>query len=222
MKIGDVVTRFYGRGVYAFGTLIASALVGHIGRGARVHPSVRYWQPSGIHLGSRCEIRHGVSLDARSPVDTALFVGDCVRIKELVSIAAYGGSVRLCDHVLIGRCATVFGHGGVQIGPHSMIGPNVHIISTNHVCVLSGVPFQAQGFTREPVTIENNVWIGSQATVLPGTVIRSNVVVAAGSVVRDELHSGWIYAGSPARQVARLSEELPVQTAVFHRDWGLL
>ena len=50
-----------------------------------------------------------------------------------------------------------------------------------------------------PIRIGNNVFIGSNAIVMPGVVIEDNVVVAAGSVVTKSVPSGKIVGGNPAK-----------------------
>jgi acetyltransferase-like isoleucine patch superfamily enzyme len=56
-----------------------------------------------------------------------------------------------------------------------------------------------------PITIGRNVWIGSNATVLPGVTIGDNAVVAAASVVTKDIPDNAIVVGSPARVARRLS-----------------
>jgi acetyltransferase-like isoleucine patch superfamily enzyme len=51
------------------------------------------------------------------------------------------------------------------------------------------------------ITIGNNVFMGAQCTVLPGTIIEDNVVVASNSVVKGLLESGSVYGGSPAKKI---------------------
>jgi acetyltransferase-like isoleucine patch superfamily enzyme len=79
-----------------------------------------------------------------------------------------------------------------------MIGPGVLIWSTNHKYFGSGRPILRQGYTKAPVCIGDNVWIGGGAIVLPGTNIGCDVVVGAGSVVRGEIPPGVLVAGVPA------------------------
>ncbi len=57
-----------------------------------------------------------------------------------------------------------------------------------------------------PITLGDNVFVGMGATLLPGTVIGDDVVVAAGSVVRGTVEPDSIVAGNPAQVVGRLSE----------------
>ncbi|MBR1461783.1 MAG: acyltransferase [Prevotella sp.] len=49
-----------------------------------------------------------------------------------------------------------------------------------------------------PVVIEDNVWVGANATILPGVTIGSMSVVAAGAIVTKDVPSGVLVAGNPA------------------------
>ncbi|MBG6185630.1 tetrahydrodipicolinate N-succinyltransferase [Arthrobacter sp. CAN_A214] len=50
-----------------------------------------------------------------------------------------------------------------------------------------------------------NVWIGSNATLLPGVTIGDNFVVAAASVVTEDVPENSVVVGSPARVVHSLT-----------------
>lgn len=50
-----------------------------------------------------------------------------------------------------------------------------------------------------PVTIGENVWIGSGAIILPGITIGDHAIIGAGSVVTRDVASGVTVAGNPAR-----------------------
>ena len=58
----------------------------------------------------------------------------------------------------------------------------------------------------EPVTIGNDVWIGGNATILPGVTIGNNVVVAAGAVVTHDVPDNTLVAGVPARKIKDLAD----------------
>jgi maltose O-acetyltransferase len=52
-----------------------------------------------------------------------------------------------------------------------------------------------------PVTIGNNVWLGSRAMILKGVTIGDNSVVAAMSVVNQSIPDNCVAAGNPARVI---------------------
>jgi len=54
------------------------------------------------------------------------------------------------------------------------------------------------------IHIEDNVWIGSGATIFPGVTLGEGCIVARGAIVMSSVPPYVIVAGSPARQVARL------------------
>jgi len=56
------------------------------------------------------------------------------------------------------------------------------------------------------ITIGNNVFIGLNCIILPGTVIEDNVIVGAGSVVRGHLKTNSIYAGVPVKFILKVDD----------------
>jgi gamma-carbonic anhydrase len=68
----------------------------------------------------------------------------------------------------------------------------------------------AHGAIIHGCTIHDNVLIGMGAIVMDDAVIESNSIVAAGSVVTQGtlVKSGSIYAGSPAKLIKEISQEL--------------
>ena len=57
-----------------------------------------------------------------------------------------------------------------------------------------------------PIKIGNNVFIGHNTSILPGTCIGDNCVIGAGSVVRGNLECNSVYAGVPAKRIKSLSD----------------
>lgn len=49
--------------------------------------------------------------------------------------------------------------------------------------------------------IGNNVFIGANTTILPGSEIGDNCIVGAGSVVRGKLETGYVYSGNPCVKI---------------------
>ena len=101
-------------------------------------------------------------------------------------------SIRIGNKVNIQHNATT--HATYKKSPTN-IGNNVSIA---HNAVIHGC------------TIKDNVLIGMGAIVLDDAVVESNTIVAAGSVVTKGtvVESGWVYAGTPAKKMKQLGEEL--------------
>ena len=59
----------------------------------------------------------------------------------------------------------------------------------------------------KPIKIGKNVWIGSNAAVLPGVTIGDNAVIGAGAVVTKDVPANRIAAGVPAKVIKRINEK---------------
>lgn len=91
--------------------------------------------------------------------------------------------------------------GNVRIGNNVIIGPRVIIHSANHKYDDPSIPIQKQGHIFERVLIEDDVWIGAGAIILPGVKIGKGSVIAAGSVVTKDVPPYTVVAGVPARKI---------------------
>jgi maltose O-acetyltransferase len=60
-----------------------------------------------------------------------------------------------------------------------------------------------------PISIGDNVWIGSSSIIFPGVTIGDNSVVAMGAVVMNSVPPNVVVAGNPARQIASVNKESP-------------
>jgi len=218
----DGLVRLWFRWQYYVGSWRARFWFAHVGANSWIHPSIVTVQPSKVWIGARVEIRQNTILDARSKHPWGIRIGSASRIKDHVAFLAYGGEIRLGFQVLVSRCSTFMGHGGIYVGDFTMIGPHVNVIASNHVATLDGRPFQEQGFTREAVYIGTNVWVGANVTILAGSHIPANSVIGAGAVVKGSLpHEGWLYVGNPARPKRRLPSNPPEDEMIYFRDWGM-
>ncbi|WP_439106614.1 gamma carbonic anhydrase family protein [Congregibacter sp.] len=63
--------------------------------------------------------------------------------------------------------------------------------------------------TLHGCTLGDRILVGMGAIVMDGAVVEDNVVIAAGALVtpKKRLQSGYLYAGSPAKQIRELSEK---------------
>lgn len=97
--------------------------------------------------------------------------------------------------------AWLYGRGGLVIGDNVLIGPNAVVTSSQHRYARRDIPIVYQGHKCERTVLGSYVWIGANATVLPGVTVAEGTIVAAGSVVTKDTEPYTIVAGVPAQKV---------------------
>lgn len=93
--------------------------------------------------------------------------------------------------------------GGITIGDGSLIGHNVVLATINHDLD----PKNNRKNHYLPIKIGSHVWIGSNATILPGVTIGDWAVVAAGAVVTHDVPAMTVVCGIPAKVLKMISAE---------------
>jgi acetyltransferase-like isoleucine patch superfamily enzyme len=99
----------------------------------------------------------------------------------------------------------IFSETLVKVGDHASISAFVTIYDTSFHSVDEG-----EEVRTAPVEIGKNVWIGRQATILPGVKIGDHSVVASGAVVSREVPPRTVVAGNPAK---------PIRDVTASDDW---
>jgi maltose O-acetyltransferase len=109
-----------------------------------------------------------------------------------------GWEIEIGDDSSLGiNCRVPF---DLKVGKDVMMGPDVIIIGENHEFSDLTKPMRLQGYkTFCPVRIEDDVWIGARAIILPGITIGRGAIIGAGAVVTRDVPSYAICAGNPAR-----------------------
>lgn len=70
-------------------------------------------------------------------------------------------------------------------------------------------PRRAKWESCEPITLEDNVWLGGSVTVCPGVTIGENSIIGAGAVVTRSIPANSIAVGNPARVIKALDPRAP-------------
>jgi acetyltransferase-like isoleucine patch superfamily enzyme len=105
--------------------------------------------------------------------------------------------VRIGAYSRVNRNCCLDARGGLVIGQHVSISPDVTILTASH-----GVNDPAFRVEVRPVAVEDHVWIGTRALILPGVTLGRGCVVAAGSTVSRNVPPLTVVAGVPAVPVA--------------------
>lgn len=105
-----------------------------------------------------------------------------------------GSNIELGDFVKVSAFSTLIAgrEAKIKIGNYAILGPGVVVVAANHGADLSGVPIRYQPWKERTVEIGDDVWLGANAIVLPGTVIGAGSVIGAGTVVSGNIPSDMI------------------------------
>ena len=115
------------------------------------------------------------------------------------------GDLIIGDYTRVGLRNTII--GPVTIGNHVNLAQNITVSGLNHNFEDVNTPIDLQGVSTSPIVIEDDVWIGANAVILPGVTIGKHSVVAAGSVVGKSIPPYSVCAGIPARVVKQYDFE---------------
>ena len=148
-------------------------------------------------------IHETIEFSGHFPPFKLIQIGRHCRLARDISIyfsSQEHNDVTIGDHCFIGRNSMISVFAPVSIGVHTMIAPYCSIITANHAFERRDIPMQEQGIAKcAAVTLEDDVWLGTQVVVLPGVRIGRGAIVAAGSVVNRDIPSYEIWGGVPAR-----------------------
>ncbi len=114
-----------------------------------------------------------------------------------------GKNIHIGKQVFINMGCKFQDQGGIFIGDGALIGHNVVLATLNH----AKSPKDRGTMIPAPIHIGKHVWIGSNATILPGVTIGDGAIVAAGAVVTKDVPENTIVGGVPATVMRYLSEE---------------
>ena len=118
---------------------------------------------------------------------------------------SYGQNIHIGDFVYLNYLCTILDNNEVHIGHHVMIGPVVQIYTAAHHLQAKA---RNQGWeVAKPIVIEDNVWLGGNAVLLPGVKIGRNAVVGAGAVVTRSVPANTVVAGNPAGVIREIEQE---------------
>lgn len=120
----------------------------------------------------------------------------------LISATGPKGSISIGDDTHVDFNSVLYGQGGLSVGNKCAIAAGVCIYSQSNQYSENPDEWTVDQPTfYAEVKIEDGVWIGANATILPGVTIGRHAVVAAGAVVRENVEPYAIVGGVPARVI---------------------
>ena len=129
-------------------------------------------------------------------------LGDNSVIESFSCINNAVGDVVIGNHTRIGLHNTII--GPVTIGSHVNMAQGITVTALNHNFTDTEKRIDEQGISTTPVTIEDDIWIGANATILSGVNIGQHSVIAAGAVVTKDVPPHSLVAGVPAKVIKQI------------------
>ena len=167
---------------------------------------VRVLHARHVRAGRDLNLEEGCFINGRSL--RGVTFGDRVTVGREAVVAPSGllggppgEGLRMGDRSNLGPWAYVGCSGFISIGADVLMGPRVSLLAENHNLDSTEGPIKAQGVTRLPITVEDDVWIGADSTIVGGVTVGRGSVIAAGSVVTSDVEPYAVVAGVPARLV---------------------
>ena len=161
---------------------------------------IRLLAPLYQHRGKHSVIHRSARMD--TPPYRIFSLGDYSVVESFACINNAVGDVVIGDHTRIGLHNTII--GPVEIGNHVNLAQGITVTALNHNFSDTNKRIDEQGVSTNPVTIEDDVWVGANAVILPGVTIGEHCVVAAGAVVTKDVPPHSLVAGVPAKVIKQI------------------
>lgn len=115
-----------------------------------------------------------------------------------------GLNIHIGDDVFINSDCKFQDQGGIYIGNRCLIGHNVVLATLNH----GEHPDNRGDLIPAPIHIGDDVWIGSNSTILSNVTIGNGSIIAAGAVVNKDIEEKTIVGGVPAKIIKKLNKNV--------------
>ncbi|CAA9203703.1 2,3,4,5-tetrahydropyridine-2,6-dicarboxylate N-acetyltransferase [Flavobacterium bizetiae] len=156
-------------------------------------------RPIYLSGGKYISIGHNFKCDQRLRIDAIdeflgdnfspkIIIGDNVAIQKDCHIGAINKIV-LGNNVLLASKVYISDHSHGEINREALVLP----------------PALRKLYSKGPVIIEDNVWIGEGAVVLPNVTIGENSIIGANAVVTKSIPKNSVVGGNPARIIRELN-----------------
>jgi len=159
-----------------------------VGTGVVWGRNISLRHPGNIELGDRVAIDDNCLVDAKGGEIKGIKIGNDVLIARSSIIQAKTGPIAIGDRCSIGSQCQLSSVGGITLGKSVMIAGQCYIGGGRYHTADREIPMMEQGlYSNGPVTIGNDVWIGSGVIVQDGVRIGNGCVIGSGTVVTEDI-----------------------------------
>jgi len=145
-----------------------------------------------ISIGKGCSFGKGLRLEAISSYlehrySPEILIGSNVDVSRDCHFGAID-KISIGDNVLIASKVFISDHSHGRVNNNDLLLP----------------PRYRELYSKGPVIIENNVWIGENVSILSNVLIGANSIIGANSVVTKSIPANCIAAGNPAKIIRKI------------------
>lgn len=132
-----------------------------------------------------------------------LIVKNNVKLRDaIIHIRGDNCTVKIDENTTFGgvRIVNVGIKNDIEIGKNCLFADKIEIWASDTHSIFNERNEMINN--EKPITIEDNVWVGSQVTILKGVTIKNNSVIGMGTIVTNNVDSNTISVGTPNRSVS--------------------
>lgn len=142
-----------------------------------------------MSIGEECYIGKDVQLTAT----------DCFEDQVFTPKITIGNNCSIHDYAHVTAINEIRIGNNVRTGKNVLITDNSHGVSSYEL--LETAPNYRPLYSKGPVIIEDNVWIGAKSSIMPGVRIGRGAIIGAGSIVTKDIPDFALAAGNPAKVI---------------------
>jgi acetyltransferase-like isoleucine patch superfamily enzyme len=169
--------------------------------GVATEPGARIGGIPYIYIGRGAAIRLGRNVSLSGRIES----NPLCQCRRVVLVAGPNAIIKVGNNCSF-SCATLYAECSIELGDHVGVGAGARIFDSD----FHSLDFEARRQSQTdipkvaPVRIEDDVWIGADATILKGVTVGRGAVIAAGAVVTSDVPAFALYAGVPAKAIRSL------------------
>lgn len=140
-------------------------------------------------------------------------IGSNVTIRGRVVIMS-PQNVEIGHDVLLNSDCKIGGQNGIKIGNFVQLAYNVNLVSEDHAYDNPLLPIKNQGYKKTgPIIVEDDVWIGANAVIMPNITIGRGSIIGANAVVTKDIEPYAIVGGVPAKLIKYRFDKKTIEQA---------
>ncbi len=152
------------------------------------------------------DVRVGRFCLLKSNSKSSIKIGQKCVLHEGVIMRCFDSTIVIGTNTTINPYTVLYSAGGLYIGSNVLIATHVVMSAHNHEFKNKNMLIKKQGLSKLGIRIEDDVWIGANATILDGVCIGEGAVVAAGAVVAKNVAPYSVVGGVPAKEISQRIE----------------